>query len=50
MIKYTTEELKKMIVPMILSVANNRQAQACADEIIKLIQQNERVEHGTTTR
>ena len=49
MVKYTTEELKKIIIPMILSAENDKQAGACADEVIKLVQQNERAEHGTTT-
>lgn len=50
MAKYTTEELKQIIIPMILSAENDKQVGACADEIIKLVQQNERAEDGTTTR
>lgn len=45
--KYTLDQLKETIVPMILSAGDEAQANAAADQIIKLVEQNTEVEHAT---
>lgn len=46
--KYTLNELRDTIVPMILSANTQKEAEACADEIVKLVQQNEEVKDAAS--
>lgn len=46
--KYTPDQLRETIVPMILSASDAVQAAAAADEIIKLVQQNEEVDDAAS--